>query len=228
MKQPAWKQWLSHWMDLHIESAPSETNPHLYVCLSRGRYQLGSKKAVYSFGDLYSNYRTSFSALRWERLPESCEVLLLGVGLGSIPYMLEKTFDRQFIYTGVEVDENVLYLAQKYVLHDLSSPMVIHNADAFLFMQQSTSTFDIICMDVFLDDVVPAEFESREFLDRLKATLNENGVLLYNCLAQSAKDVVHTQTFLHDHFLQVFPDGGYLDVRGNWMLVNDKSYFDYP
>lgn len=221
--QPAWKRWLSYLFEIHIESAPSKINPHLYVCLSRGRYQLGTKNAVYSYGDLYNNYHTAFSRLNWQSLPERCRVLLLGVGLGSIPYMLENNFGKTFSYTGVEIDDHVLYLANKYVLSGLRSPMVVHQADAFRFMQLNNEQFDVICMDVFLDDDVPQQFESPEFLDMLRRGLSAQGVLLYNCLAQTDRDVVQTQTFLHDHFLKAFPEGGYLDVRGNWMLLNDSA-----
>ena len=223
MNQPGWKRWLSHLFELHIESAPSEHNPHLYVCLAKGRYQLATKSAIYSFSDLYDNYRITFEHLNWSRLPKRCNVLLLGLGLGSVPDMLERKFFKDCSYTGVEIDENVLYLANKYVLHELKSPMSIHCADAYDFVQQNTRRFDIICMDVFIDDQIPQRMMTAKYLKALKSALTSKGVLMYNCLAQSDADIVHTRTFLHEIFLSIFPEGGYLDVRGNWMLVSDKE-----
>jgi len=224
MTQPWWKRMLSYVSERHIESAPSELNPHLYVSLVKGRYQLATKNAIYSFADLYSNYRLAFEALEWSRL-EGSEVLLLGVGLGSIPFMIETKFDQKMRYTGVEIDENVLYLANKYVLGDLKSPMEMHCADAWNYIVQSNDKFEIICMDVFVDDEIPDRLFSMDFLELLKDHLTPSGVLMYNCLARTDTDIHAAKKFLFDEFLTVFPEGGYLDVRGNWMLVNRKAYF---
>ena len=222
--QPWWKRMLSYVTELHIESAPSELNPHLYVSLAKGRYQLATQNAIYSFADLYDNYRLAFEALKWTQL-DGPDVLLLGVGLGSIPFMLENRFNRELRYTGVEVDENVLYLANKYVLHDLRSQLVMHCVDAWNFVIQSNENFDLICMDVFVDDVIPDRLISMDFLELLKDRLTPTGVLMYNCLARTEADIHSTNKFLIDEFLAVFPNGGYLDVRGNWMLVSRKNYF---
>ena len=118
---PRWKRLLSYFVEFHIESAPSELNPHLYVSLNRGRYQLCTANAVYSFADLYDNFVKAFQRLQPAQLPIR-EVLLLGFGLGSIPLMLEKKFHCRIRYTGVEADESVIWLAGKYALPELQSP----------------------------------------------------------------------------------------------------------
>ncbi len=74
---PRWKYWLSHFMELHIESAPSELNPHLYVSLTRGRLQLCTANAIYSFEDLYDNFSKTFDLFKEEFVPKE-EVLILG------------------------------------------------------------------------------------------------------------------------------------------------------
>jgi hypothetical protein len=224
MQIPRWKKWLSYLFEFHVESAPSEINPHLYVSLKRGRYQLCAAHAVYSYGDLYNNYSRTFRKLPWEQLKIE-KVLLLGLGLGSIPYMLEKVFDRDFQYTAVEVDDSVIYLAQKYVLDELKSPIETIQADAFAFVAQEQSKYDLIAMDIFLDDVVPDRFEQQEFLLNLRSLLAENGLLLYNRLASTMEDRKKSGAFYENEFLKAFPEGGVLDVGGNWMLHNQKDIF---
>jgi hypothetical protein len=224
VKPPLYLRLLSYLLELHVESAPSELNPHLYVSLSRGRYQLSTQNAVYSYGDLYDNFARTFRRLDWEVFSGE-EVLLLGVGLGSVPYMLETKFGREFSYTGVEIDENVLLLANKYVLRELHSPMTMVFADARSFLRRTQDKFDLICMDVFVDDKIPKDMQTVEFLKMLQNVMAENSLLLYNCLARTQHDISQTKAFLHDVFLPAFPHGGYLDVRGNWMLVSDKRYF---
>lgn len=223
MQIPKWKKWLSHLTEVHIESAPSEINPHLYVSMRKGRYQLSTANAIYSYGDLYDNFVKAFERIDLEKLPGE-RVLILGFGLGSIPIILEKKFNKDFCYTAVEIDESVLYLANKYAIPELNSAIDFIQTDAFIYTMQTNETFDMICMDVFLDDVIPEHFNKDDFLQKLKKLLNPNGLLLYNRLALSDKDLRETKAFYHRHFQANYPNGEYLDVQGNWILLNDKTY----
>ncbi|MEL6987810.1 MAG: hypothetical protein AAGK97_08260, partial [Bacteroidota bacterium] len=85
---PKWKKYLSYFIELHIESAPGEINPHLYVSLKNGRLQLSTANAVYSHEELYLNFKQAFDKLKFEKL-EGKNVLILGFGLGSIPIIIE-------------------------------------------------------------------------------------------------------------------------------------------
>lgn len=219
MNQPFWKKFLSYLYEIHIESAPSEINPHLYVSLRKGRYQLATANAVYSYDDLYDNFSKTFKKMNLEDSTIQ-NVLILGFGLGSIPFMLEKVFQKKYSFTAVEIDENVLYLANKYVLPQLESNISMICADAHAFVMQCSEQFDLIAMDVFVDDKVPQVFESEDYMNRLKKLLAPNGRLLYNRLALTERDKSETKHFYETHFKKVFPAGTYLDVGGNWMLTN--------
>jgi predicted membrane-bound spermidine synthase len=219
---PAWKYRLSHFMELHIESAPSEINPHLYVSLKKGRLQLSAAKAVYSFEDLYTNFGIAFERIQLK--DTSQQVLILGFGLGSIPIILEQKLGKRYTYTAVEIDENVLYLANKYALPHLQSPIQLICSDALAFVQQCEEEFDMICMDVFLDDFIPEYFQSSDFLQMLSALLAPKGILLYNMLTYLPQDVLATKAFFQNTFLEIFPNGNYIDAKGNWVLLNDKAH----
>lgn len=223
MRPPRWKVWLSYFMEQHIESAASDHNPHLYVSLSNGRYQLCTANAIYSFEDRYDNYRRAFTRIELDRLPGK-EVLLLGLGLASIPLMLEKIFEQELHYTAIEIDEAVIELASKYALPEIMSPVELICTDALAYVTQQPATFDLICMDVFLDDVVPESFEKEIFLESLKGMLKPGGLLLFNRLAATEKDKKGSQQFFETSFLKVFPQGGFMDVGGNYILVNDGAW----
>lgn len=222
MAEPSWKIWLSHLAEIHIESASSEYNPHLYVSLRRGRYQLSTAKAIYSYADLYDNFVKAFQMIDLDRIPGK-EVLLLGFGLGSIPVILEKTMQRDFYYTAVEVDEAVIDLASRYTLPDLESSIELICADAYAFVMQSEGQYDLICMDVFIDDTVPSSFETLEFIEQVKQLLSPGGVLLYNRMTAFEKDRAQTSRFYKNTFLPIFPEGTYIEARGNWILLSSKS-----
>jgi SAM-dependent methyltransferase len=222
-KMPRWKIWLSYLLELHVESADSDYNPYLYVSLRRGRYQLSTANAVYSYGDLYTNFARTFARWNWEQYPVD-EVLILGLGLGSIPVILEQTHGQSCHITAVEIDEVVLELAQHYVLDGLNNPQQMIVADAAIAVQQlPDESYDLLCVDIFDDDVVPETFETTTFLEDAKALLRPGGVLLFNRLAASPKDEQLSKEFFETTFLKVFPEGYCLDVGGNYMLVSNKA-----
>ena len=219
MQQPFWKKILSYVYEFHIESIYSDINETLHVSLSQGRYQLSTQNAIYSFGDLYSNYYLAFEQIDFDKHKIE-NVLILGFGLGSIPMMLEKNFRQAFNYTGVEIDECVIYLAEKYVTNTLKSPINIFTADALTFVEICEQQFDLICVDIFLDDVIPDDFQQQDFLQAVKSLLNKDGIILYNRLAQTKADKRASSAFYQEPFLPVFPKGRYIDVNGNWMFTN--------
>lgn len=222
MQQVLWKRLLSYIVEWHIESAPNDINPHLYVSLRYGRYQLSTANAVYSFEDLYTNFSRAFARLELDKLAIE-NVLILGFGLGSIPTMLEQKFNKNYHYTAIELDEAIIYLANKYTLPQLKSPIEILCADAFAYVMQCQQQFDMICMDVFLDASTPDHFKTIDYLEKLKELLSPKGIVLYNCLAAKKSDLKAAQIFYERTFSKVFTNANYFDVGGNWMLIGKKN-----
>jgi len=218
LKAPLWRRALSYVFELHVESTSSEYNPHLYVSLNKGRYQLSTANAVYSYADLYDNFSGAFKLIDLDALPIK-KVLILGFGLGSIPIILEK-MNQQYSYTAVEIDEEVVYLASKYAVPQIQSPLEIICTDATIYMHQNQEQFDLIAVDLFLDDIIPAQFEKSLFLNQLKKALSPTGLLLYNRLNYTEADHEANKLFFKDEFKPIFPDGKFLEVKGNWMLCN--------
>lgn len=213
------KRYLSYLYDVRLESTSSDHNEELHVILSRGRHQLCTANAIYSYDDLYDNYRRAFDLIKIHHRRID-RVLILGLGLGSVPFMLEKRFQCDAHYTAVEIDEEVVRLANKYSLAGLKSPVETVIADAHSYILQNNEEYDLVCMDVFVDDIVPSKFQTEQFLQSLKSSLGEEGILLFNRLYRTKKDRKATNEFFQGPFKKVFSEGAHLDVRGNWMLTN--------
>ena len=219
MEIPKWKKWLSYLMEINLESSSSEHNAELHISLNKGRLQLSTANAIYSYADKYENFFKTFEQITLDTQTE--DVLILGFGLGSIPFMLENKFDKKYNYTGVELDDEVIYLASKYVLSSLKSDVLLVEADAINYMHQCTQTFDLICIDIFVDDQIPDAFLTYEFLTLVKDSLSEIGIVIFNHLADRPSYEQKARSYYNDVFLRVFPQGKYLQVLGNGMMITD-------
>jgi spermidine synthase len=201
----------------------SDHNEELYVVLNDGRFQLCTPNAIYSFADKYDNFRESFQRLRLDDSGIS-KVLLLGFGLGSIPYMLEKTFGKKYTYTGVEIDDAVIYLASKYVLDELRSDIELVRADAYAYIMQTSVRYDMICIDIFVDDKIPDIFLTQDFLTAVQESLSSSGILLFNHLAHNDNDIKAAKNYFKTIFLKNFPQGNALNVSKNIIMLNDSAW----
>lgn len=224
---PRWRHYLSYLRDQVLEAGPSERTEHVSVVLRDGKLMLHANDAVYSWEDKYYNFREAFSHLAWDELPGD-EALLLGLGLGSVPQMIEERFGRSLRLTAVEYDDTIVALAEAYLLFRLRMPIETVVADAEAYVAQCGRTFDLLMVDLFHDDQVPAQFSTGEFLDGCKRLLRPGGCLISNRLALREGDRSAATKYFEEVFLPVFPEGNYLDVGSNWMLFSDERYLLDP
>lgn len=219
---PIWKKWLSYLSPQVLEFTSSEKNPELAVLLYRGRMQLLSGNAVYSWDDLYRNFNIAFKQLEVTKR-DRADVLLLGLGLGSVPFILEKIYGRTYHYTAVEWDETVAELANRYTLSRLDSAVEVVIADAEVFVELCDEKFDMVIIDLFEDDLTPPQFRTREFLMHCAALLRPHGLLLFNCLHNLSHERSGTKRFFEQVFHAVFPAAHAIDTGGNWILCHENA-----
>lgn len=217
MRQPWYTKLISYVYDVHLETLTSELHDALSVFYVKGEYQLCTPEAIYSYGKRYDNY---YKALEAMSLPEDgARVLLLGLGLGSIPWILEKHFHKAYDYTAVELDHTVIELAEKYTLDELDSPILTYATDALHYVQLTEEHFDLIMVDVFLGDEIPEAFESQSFLEDVKECLEPDGKVLLNRLYLYDYDKEDTDSYYDQVFTEVFDQTQNLEVGTNRMLI---------
>ncbi len=219
MKLSFWTKLLSYLGDITLEQRDSDFSGKLELIQRKGRVALCTQNAVYSYEDLYVNFRDSFAQINLDKLAIK-KVLVLGLGLGSIPLLLEKKFNKNYHYTLVEIDEIIVDLAQKYTLSKLNSTIDVFCQDALDFVQRTSSQFDLIAVDIFIDDITPSQFESIDFLETLKNKLTPNGLLMYNRLIYNKKLENQTHLFYQKTFSTVFENACVIGLNGNKMLLN--------
>jgi spermidine synthase len=216
------KELLSHVYEFPLEQCESKYSTILNVSLYQGRYLLSTRNAVYSFEEKYDSFAEAFKKLHIEQRNLQ-NVLLLGFGLGSIPQILHQQYHINCKYTAVEIDPMVIHLAKRYAYKPPYSKIDIFCADAYDFVKADQDKYDLICVDVFIDDTVPENVESDVFLYNLKRILKENGLLIYSRMNTDKFQKSANNIFKREHFKKVFSPSREIETRGNLMLVYDAS-----
>ena len=171
---------LSYFYPITIETAFSDLNPLLEVVFQDGKYMLNSANANYSFGGLYELFNLIFKQIPvdWKN---TTNILILGFGAGcTVP--LIKQYNPGSRIVGVEADSKVIELGRKYFNIDSYEKTTIICDTALNYVTNTNQKFDLVIIDVYVDLDVPNEVESIEFLEKLKLTLNQNGIVMFNKL----------------------------------------------
>lgn len=217
------KKLFSYLVDIQLDKASTALNPALDLSLRKGRFYLTTTNAVYSFGDLYDNFLKAFQRMDLAK-KQYKNLLVLGFGMGSVPYMLERVFHQKFNCIGVEADPKIVEWANRYAIPILSNNIKLLHTDAEDYAKTSSGLFDLIVVDIFLDDVVPDQFSKTIFLENVQKKLTKDGTLLYNRLVDTESALEATEVFYEEHFREIFPQGQYLNVGGNWILANKPVF----
>lgn len=117
---------------------------------------------------------------------EHKDTLLIGLGGGGMVHFLNYYFPYVNL-DAVEIDPAIVEVAKKYFyLKPISSTKIITD-DAVNFISLPGKNYDVIYMDAFLKPSsetdstgVANKFKAPTFLQRLKARLKKNGIVVFN------------------------------------------------
>ena len=220
---PFIKKWLSYISPQHVQSSASSKHDNVDIFVDKGRLQLSTANAIYSFNDLYDKYGKKKKKIDWERIPGD-NALVLGMGLGSIPFILEKVENKKFYYTAIEYDEAIIQLCSEMTLPYLESSIQVINADALEYIYYCMDSFDIICIDIFHDDQIPEEARETAFLEQIKELMNHNALVIFNWLYLNQDDKSKAENYYENIFKAQFPNADFYISQGNILFVNDKLF----
>jgi spermidine synthase len=170
---------LSYIWGYKIKTAESAVNGKLEVWYRNGKFVLDSAHANYSFGSLHTLFRLIFFDVNPNGKTLN-NALILGFGAGSAVSILKEEWGLPVKIVAVEHDPVVLELGREYFHADEYPDTEIIAGDALDYVMNTDSTFDMIIIDLFRDNTVPAKFHEPEFLDRIEKILNPKGIMIFN------------------------------------------------
>ncbi len=133
------------------------------------------------------------------------QCLILGLGAGSAAKLVSRFYPGAKI-VGIEIDPEIIRLGEKYFGLTEISNLEIKISDATNVIrdrQHVTRKFDMILVDLYLGEQVPASAETDKFLQAVKKILVPDGVAIFNRLYYSEK-IEKTNTF-EKKLRKIFP-----------------------
>ncbi|OJV29848.1 MAG: hypothetical protein BGO32_11925 [Bacteroidetes bacterium 37-13] len=183
------KNIFSYLFPIQLKSYQSKLNGQLEVNLINGKKTLDTAISNYSYGSLQKILKAGLEEIGLSRSTEN--ILVLGLGAGSIIETVRKDFNSNCFIELVEIDEEIIRIAESDFNVNSFENIHITNVDALEYLKQTDTTFEIIVVDIFIVNTIPEAFTQAAFIKDLCKHLKPNGKVIYNTIAEtfSAKEL---------------------------------------
>lgn len=179
MAKKNWRRILSYLWPIPVYRFQSRFSGNMNIRWEKGRLSLNSENANYSFARLH---RVMSMSLDHSQLDKSSpqDVLVLGMGAGSVLSILRDEWEVDWPIDSVEVDRTIIQVAKEFFDIERYENHHIHHMDAEQFIVGTENEWSLIIVDLFIDREVSDRFLTKAFWDLLEARLRNGGKLIFN------------------------------------------------
>lgn len=159
---------------------------------------------------------------------EDKSLLILGLGAGTYATQCIKYIDKEMTIDGVEIDEDIVKLAEEYFSLPSTVNSYVFDGRAFLTVGEGkTKKYDVIMVDAYQDITIPFQMSSVEFFKIVKSHLNENGVMVVN-MNMYSDELGSINNYLIDTIGSVYGYASSVKCGTNRVLYasDNKDYLD--
>jgi spermidine synthase len=121
-------------------------------------------------------------------LPEPHEILVIGLGGGTLPRALHRVVPGAHIDV-IEIDPAVVRVASAYFGFSSSPEITVTTLDGRAYvrglLRAGTKKYDLILLDAYERDYIPEHLLTREFLQQVQGLLRPGGVVAANTWSSS-------------------------------------------
>lgn len=149
-----------------------------------GKKVLDSRNTSYSYGNLQKVWDKILQKIPMTGLERT---LILGMGGGSSIALLRNKYNHSGKIVAIELDPVIIEIADTEFGIRTGRDLHIECMDAAVYAQRKTRKFDLILIDLFIDDKVPEKFLLREFWKAIAGKTSEKGKIIFNAFADENK-----------------------------------------
>ena len=176
------KKLLSYFYPITIYNKPSNISQTLEVTLYNGKTLLNTKNTNYSFGSLQTVLKKGLITIGKSEISKMENILVLGVAGGSVVQTLVTDFEFTKNIVGVELDAEIIEIANSYFNLDKIRNFKCVITDAEEFVKTDKNTYNLIIIDIFKDTEMPEFLFEMNFIVSIKQLLNINGYIVFNTM----------------------------------------------
>lgn len=176
------KKLFSYFIPIKIYQVNSAISKSIEVTWANGDLVLDSENTNYSYGSLQRILRLGLKNIGFDKISSMNHILVLGVAGGSVIKTIVDEINYKGKITGVEIDPEIITIADTYFkLNEIKNLEIVCD-DAFEFILKSKERYDLIIVDVFQDTIMPNFLFESFFVKRICFLLQKGGFILFNTM----------------------------------------------
>jgi spermidine synthase len=172
----------SYLIPIKIFKKKSARSKMIEVTWANGELVLDSENTNYSYGSLQRILRYGLRNIGYKAILNMDHILLLGVAGGSVVKTLVNEIEYKGKITGVEIDSDMIQIANEYFNLNQIKQLEVIIDDAFEFVLKTKHQYNLIIIDIFEDTKMPNFLFERFFSERVCALLKDQGFVLFNTM----------------------------------------------
>ncbi|WP_336001218.1 spermidine synthase [Halorientalis halophila] len=145
-------------------------------------------------------------------------VLFIGGGGFTGPKRFANDYD--VTVDVVEIDGEVIRVAEDYFGAEERPDMRVHNAEGRQFLRETDHTYDLIVLDAYKKDKVPFQLTTLEFMQLTADRLDEDGVLMANVISAPTGPASQFYRAQYKTMNEVYPQVYSFPTQGGTVVQN--------
>ncbi|WET02700.1 fused MFS/spermidine synthase [Flavobacterium sp. YJ01] len=198
------QKFFSYIIPVKIFKKKSARSKIIEVTWANGELVLDSENTNYSYGSLQRILRYGLRNIGYEKILKMDHILLLGVAGGSVVKTLVDEIEYKGKITGVEIDPDMIQVANQYFNLNKIKQLELIIDDAFEFVLKTKDQYNLIIIDVFEDTNMPNFLFEKFFLDRVCTLLKKDGFILFNTMILDEAHNVRNRKYISEVNLETF------------------------
>jgi cyclopropane fatty-acyl-phospholipid synthase-like methyltransferase len=176
------QKYFSYLIPIKIFKKKSARSKMIEVTWANGELVLDSENTNYSYGSLQRILRYGLRNIGYKAILNMDHILLLGVAGGSVVKTLVDEIEYKGKITGVEIDSEMIQIANEYFNLNQIKQLEVIIDDAFEFVLKTKHQYNLIIIDIFEDTKMPNFLFERFFSERVCSLLKDQGFVLFNTM----------------------------------------------
>lgn len=198
------KKIVSYLIPIKIYQTKSLVSKSIEVTWANGELVLDSENTNYSYGSLQRILKIGLKNIGYKKIVAMDHILVLGVAGGSVIKTLIDEIKYKGKITGVEIDSEIIKIANTYFKLDAIENFELINEDAFEFVLKTKEKYHLIIIDIFQDTTMPNFLFEPFFIHRICSLLKSKGFVLFNTMILDEKQNLRNKKYVSEFYQNQF------------------------